>query len=246
MDTAEKSAQLILPGFKENCSVSRGVEIGELLKIRKNAVLYIQPCVSERGKLIADVELKREEDKPRSIDPPTLCSILEIHKRRFGEFKCSRSLGVAKLRFKGKEISIFKSGKLKIQRVLDKEEILKTATSITRLIWGAVVCDICGYPTIACASGKCGKCISERTQQVTLEEIPNAAPLVEGYSALKKAEELGGKHPEAFQKAVNTAEYLALFFIEEAADKETARLGLILLGKAEQLKELAFKNVLSL
>lgn len=232
----ERSAQLVLPRFREDCSVSVGIEVRDLLKVRKEAVLYVQPCVSERGKLMADVELKGE-DGQRLIDPAMLCSILEIHKRRFAELRCSRSLGVAKLKLKGREISIFKNGKLKVQRALDREEILRTANSIARLIWGAVLCDICGRPTIDCVSGKCGRCISEeKAVRVSLAQIPNAALLEAGYSNLRRAEELKsqGRYPE-FERALNTAKYLALFFTVEAADKETARLGLVLLGEAKRL-----------
>ncbi|MEM2907964.1 MAG: hypothetical protein QXP65_02005 [Candidatus Hadarchaeales archaeon] len=233
----EKPAQLILPKFREDCSVSMGIEVRDLLKVRKEAVLYVQPCVSERGKLMADVELRRKEDKQQLIDPTVLCSILEIHKRRFVELRCSRSLGVAKFKLKGREISIFKNGKLKIQRALDREEILRAANSIARLIWAAVICDICRRPTIDCASGRCEQCISEEgAERVSLEEIPNAALIEAGYSNLRKAEELRsrGRYQE-FERALNAAKYLALFFTVEAADKETARLGLALLGEAEKL-----------
>ena len=152
----ETPIQITIPKFRDECSLAKGVEVRDLLKVRKEAVLYVQPCVSERGKLMADVELKREEDRIQLIDPAVLCSILEIHRRRFAELKCSPNLGVAKLKLKGREISIFKNGKLKIQRALDREEILRVANSISRLVWGAVICDICGQPTISCASGKCG------------------------------------------------------------------------------------------
>jgi hypothetical protein len=235
---AKKSNQIIVPKFKDNCSLTKGVEVRDLLKVRKEAVLYVQPCVSERGKLMADVELKREEAKARLIDPPTLCSILEIHRRRFAELRCSPSLGVAKFKLKGREISVFKNGKLKIQRALDKEEILRIANSISRLVWGAVICDICGEPTLNCASGKCGKCIAkEKAITVRLEELPNAALLVEGYSNLRKA--IGTskieRAREEFERALNTARYLALYFTMEAPNKEAASLGLVLLGESERV-----------
>jgi len=233
---AEKLTSIVVPKFKDECSIAKGVEVRDLLKVRKEAVLYVQPCVSERGKLMADVELKREEAKAQLIDPVALCSMLEVHRRRFAELKCSPSLGVAKLKFKGREISIFKNGKLKIQRALDREEILRVANSISRLVWGAVICDVCGEPTINCASGKCGKCIAEeKALTVRLDELPNAELLIEGYSNLRNAVEAlkleGGRNE--FEKALQTARYLALFFAMEAPDKETAGLGLILMGEAE-------------
>jgi len=236
---AETPIQMIIPKFRDECSLAKGVEVRDILKVRKEAVLYVQPCVSERGKLMADVELKREEAKAQLIDPATLCSLLEIHRRRFAELKCSPSLGVAKLKFKGREISIFKNGKLKIQRALNREEILRIANSVSRLVWGAVICDVCGGPTLNCASGKCGKCVAEeKALTVRLDELPNSEPLIEGYSNLRKADEtskLKGAREE-FEKALQTAKYLGLFFMMEAPDKETAGLGLVLLGETERVR----------
>jgi len=233
----EKPIQMTVPKFRDECSLTKGVEVGDLLKVRKEAVLYVQPCVSERGKLMADVELKREEAKAQFLDPATLCSLLEIHRRRFSDLKCSPNLGVAKLKWKGREISIFKNGKLKIQRALDKEEILKVANSVARMLWGAVICDVCGEPTINCAYGKCGKCISEeKATHLQLEELPNGALLVEGRSNLEKAVEASEQgHLEEFERALRAARYLALFFTIEALSKDDAALGLVLLGEAERV-----------
>ncbi|KUO39762.1 MAG: hypothetical protein AVW06_00300 [Hadesarchaea archaeon DG-33-1] len=234
----EKPAQMTVPKFRDGCSLTKGVEVRDLLKVRKEAVLYVQPCVSERGKLMADVELKREEAGAQLLDPITLCSLLEIHRRRFSELKCSPSVGVAKLKWKGREVSIFKNGKLKIQRALDKGEILRVANSVARLIWGAVICDVCGEPTINCASGRCGKCIAEeKAAAVRFEELPNAALLVEGHSNLRKAVE-ASEHGflEEFERALRIARYLALFFTIEAPGKDDAALGLVLLGEAERVE----------
>jgi hypothetical protein len=235
----EKPTHMVVPKFLEECSLTKGVEVGDILKFRKEAVLYVQPCVSERGKLMADIELKREEVDTQALDPATLCSLLEIHRRRFSHLKCSPSLGVAKIVWKGREISIFKNSKLKIQRALDKEEILRVANSVARLVWGAVICNVCGEPTINCASGKCGKCISEeKANNVSLEELPNAALLVEGRLNLEKAvEALEQGALEEFERILRAAKYLALFFTIEASRKDEAVLGLVLLGEAERVED---------
>lgn len=231
--------KIFRPAFVEGCSLAKGVEIRELLEVKKETILYVQPCVSERGKLMADIELGKEEIRAQPfIDPSTLCHLLEIHRRRFAELKCSPNLGAAKLKWKGREISIFKNGKLKIQRALDREEILRIANSISRLVWGAVICEVCGMPTIYCASGKCGKCrLEEKPAPVQLEELPNAALLTEGYINLGKATDASKlkKFREEFEKSLRTAQYLALFFTIEAPSKEDAALGLVLLGEAEQV-----------
>ena len=235
----EKPTHMAVPKFVDECSLTKGVEVGDILKFRKEAVLYVQPCVSERGKLMADIELKREEVDTQTLDPTTLCSLLEIHRRRFSYLKCSPSLGVAKLVWKGREISIFKNSKLKIQRALDKEEILRVANSVARLVWGAVICNVCGEPTINCASGKCGKCIlEEKATNVPLEELPNAALLIEGRSNLEKSVKASEQGvPEEFERALQTAKYLALFFTIEAPRKDEAVLGLVLLGEAERVED---------
>jgi uncharacterized Zn finger protein (UPF0148 family) len=236
----ETQAQIFVPKFESECSISKGVEISDLLKVKKEAILYVQPCTSERGKLMADVELGHT--KSMSINPATLCSLLEMQRRRFSELKCSPHLGVAKFKWKGREMSIFKNGKIKIQRALDRDEILRIANSVARLVWGAVICDVCGMPTLRCASGECGKCIT-KAQKTEIEKPPNAAPLIEGYSNLKKfADEISklekeGQilHPqEDLEKYLQTTRYLALFFATEAAKKDDAALGLILLGEAEK------------
>lgn len=235
----EKPTHMDVPKFVDECSLTKGVEVGDILKSRKEAVLYVQPCVSERGNLMADIELKREEVDTQALDPATLCWLLEIHRRRFSYLKCSPNLGVAKLVWKGHEISIFKNSKLKIQRALDKEEIMRVANSVARLVWGAVVCNVCGEPTINCASGKCGKCISEeKAADVPLEELPNSALLVEGRSNMEKAvKESEHGAPEEFERALQTAKYLALFFTIEALKKDEAILGLVLLGEAEKVED---------
>ncbi|MFH1821596.1 MAG: hypothetical protein ABH852_04050, partial [Methanobacteriota archaeon] len=102
--------QILVPKFRDDCLLSRGIEVKDLPGIRKETVLYVQPCASERGKLMADIELTKEQDA-QFLDPKTLCSLLDIHRRRFAEMRCSEKLGVAKLKWGGREISIFKSGK---------------------------------------------------------------------------------------------------------------------------------------
>jgi hypothetical protein len=235
----EKSSQMVVPKFLDECSLTKGVEVGDILKFRKEAVLYVQPCVSEKGKLMADIELKREEVGTQALDPATLCSLLETHRRRFSHLKCSPNLGVAKLVWKGREISIFKNSKLKIQRALDREEILRVANAVARLVWGAVICDVCGEPTINCASGKCGKCISEeKATSVLLGQLPNAELLVEARSNLEKAvEALEQGAQKEFERTLKTAKYLALFFTIEAQRRDEAVLGLALLGEAERLED---------
>jgi len=218
-----------VPKFREECVLSRGMEVAELVKVRKETIVYVQPCASERGKLMADIELRKEGEK--LIDPETLCFLLELHRRRFAELKCSPGLGVAKLTWKGKEISVFKSCKLKIQRALDQAEILRVANSVSRLIWGAAICEVCGRPAVDCASGECGKC-THGERSVRIDELPNGDLLKKGYAALGRAREFPGEA----ESSIKEAQYLGLFFVTEAAHKGDAVLGLVLLGEARKIE----------
>ncbi|MEW6222696.1 MAG: hypothetical protein AB1476_05260 [Candidatus Hadarchaeota archaeon] len=218
--------EIPVPKFKDSCVLSKGMEVSELVKVRKDTVVYVQPCASEKGKLMADIELKKEEGE--GIDAKTLCYLLDIHRRRFSELRCSPSLGVAKLTWKGKEISIFKSCKLKIQRAIDKEELLRVGNSVSRLVWGAAICEVCGRPALECASGSCGKC-SSGTKVVQVDDIPNGVLLLKGYSELERAREIAGER----EMHVRDAQYVGLFFTTEAAKKEDAVLGLVLVGEAK-------------
>jgi hypothetical protein len=222
-----KGNHLSIPKFRDDCLLSKGIEVRDLIRVRKEAVMYVQPCVSERGKLMADIELTKKSSD-HFIDPETLCSLLDVHRRRFAELKCSRDLGVAKLKWKGREISISKNGKLKIQRALDRDEILRTANSLSRLIWGAAICEVCGQPTINCASGTCGKCALGETVTIQTDALPNAELLHQVYANLEKAQ----KYPDESEDSLRAARYLALFFTAEAPSKEDAVMGLVLLAEA--------------
>jgi len=140
-------------------------------------------------------------------------------------------LGVAKLMWKGREISIFKNGKIKIQRALNREEIIRVANSVARLIWGAELCEVCGQPALNCASGACGKCTQEKRVSIELDELPNAELLQQSQINLQRARKAA---PEEAERLLNMARYQALFFAIEAPRKEDAVPGLVLLAEALQ------------
>lgn len=217
--------EISVPSFVDGCIVSKGVEIHELLNVRKDAILYVQPCASERGKLMADIELSKDIDKD-FFDTKTLCWLLEIHRRRFSELKCSPSLGVAKVKWKGREMSVFRNGKLKIQRAPSREEIVRIANTTSRMVWGAVFCEVCGKPTLECASGECGKCRSGE-HRIKAGEVPNVDLLLQARDGLKAANESPGDLVKLSQKARS----LALHFVEETPDKKVAVAGLALLAE---------------
>jgi hypothetical protein len=218
-----------VPDFVDGCIVAKGVEIRDLLGIRKETILYIQPCASERGKLMADIELSKDIDA-EFFDSEVLCSLLEVHRKRFAELKCSPSLGVAKVKWRGREISVFRNGKLKIQRAPTREEILRVANSTARLVWGAVYCGVCGEPALLCASGECGKCKRGETP-AEVKDLPAGELLQQALNSLKAA----GENPAEAKKLSQKAEYLALHFVEETPDKRSAAVGLALLARVKRI-----------
>ncbi len=225
------SSEISVPRFMDECIICRGTEVIDLLRVRKETVLYVKPCTSERGKLMADIELRRGEGE--YIDSEMLCTLLEIHRRRFSELRCSRNLGVAKLMWKGREISIFKNGKIKVQRALNREEIIRVANSVARLIWGAELCEVCGQPALSCASGACGKCAKEGRVSIKLDEVLNAELLQQSNFNLQQAKKSATEEAE---RLLNMARYQALFFTIEAPKKEDAAIGLVLLAETLQPK----------
>lgn len=249
----DENKKIYAPAFRDDCILNLGIEIDELLKVRKEVIAYFQPCVSEKGKLMADIELKDEKGKSLIIDPSTLCSLLEIHRRRFSSLKCSKGLGVAKFTLKGREISVFQRGKLKIQRALDKGEILKVANSVARLFWGASLCKVCGQPAIYCASGGCGRCTKKSGQVILMKDLWSSAIIVETIDNLRKAFEIASKMKddlifslegeskgvewgtEKFENFMHRAQYLALYLVSEAPSKKDAAFGLLLIGVAREI-----------
>lgn len=227
---------LLVPKFKDGCIVNEGVEVHDLARVKKETLIYVQPCAAERGKLMADIVLSGRKG-PRQIDPLVLCFLLEVHRRRFAEFKCSSSLGVAKFKLRGRDFSVFKTGKIKIQRALTREEILRMTNSVSRLVWGAVACDLCGKPALECAALRCGECSTGESEVLELERLLGAKPLIEASSSLERARVLlKAQGPsEQVKELLHQAKYLALYFMAEAPDKRDASLGLVLLGKVNQL-----------
>ncbi len=205
--------ELVIPRYVDGCVLRKGLEIGELLKIRKQALLYVHPCASERGKLMADVELSEDLEKD-FFDGDTLCKILESAALGFSQFKCSSNLGVAKFVWKGREISVFRNGKLKIQRCVDRSDILRTANRVSRLVWAAAFCDVCKRPALECAADRCGKC-SKGKQAVRVERLPAGELLA---------------HAMKLQDRKRAA-YFVFRFIVESPTKEDAVVGISLLGE---------------
>lgn len=91
-------------------------------------LLIYKPCKDEKNKVMFETEL------PYSINIEKTCNELE----NLGDVKCSVEMGIAMLETEGRNITIFKSGKIVARRVTDKEDgenlLIKVLPKIRRKI----------------------------------------------------------------------------------------------------------------
>lgn len=80
----------------------------------KELVVY-KPCKDEANKIMFETEL------PYEIDIKNTCAELE----KLGSLKCSEEMGIAMLEVEGKNVTIFRAGKIVARRVLDKGDAEK-------------------------------------------------------------------------------------------------------------------------
>jgi pyridinium-3,5-biscarboxylic acid mononucleotide sulfurtransferase len=87
------------------------IDIGTLGDSKKDIVVY-KPCKDEKHKIMFETEL------PYTINMAETCEEL----KKLGEVKCSIEMGIAMLEVEGKNVTIFKAGKIVARRVRDKED----------------------------------------------------------------------------------------------------------------------------
>ncbi len=80
----------------------------------KELVVY-KPCKDEANKIMFETEL------PYEVDIENTCAELE----KLGSLKCSQEMGIAMLEIKGRNITVFRTGKIVARRVADKEDAEK-------------------------------------------------------------------------------------------------------------------------
>ncbi len=78
----------------------------------KSDMVVYKPCKDEKNKIMFETEL------PYEIDIPDTCQELE----KLGEVKCSSQMGIAMMELEGRNVTIFKKGKIVARRVKDKED----------------------------------------------------------------------------------------------------------------------------
>lgn len=78
-------------------------------------LLVYKPCKDEANKIMFETEL------PYEIDIKNTCAELE----KLGHIKCSKEMGIAMLEIKGRNVTVFRTGKIVARRVADKEDAEK-------------------------------------------------------------------------------------------------------------------------
>ena len=103
------------------------LDIGGYGNSKKDIVVY-KPCKDEKHKIMFETEL------PYTINIEETCKELE----KLGNVKCSVEMGIAMLEIQGRNITIFKTGKIVARRVVDKEDaenlLIEVLPSIRRNI----------------------------------------------------------------------------------------------------------------
>ncbi|HID90626.1 TPA: hypothetical protein EYP44_01545 [Candidatus Bathyarchaeota archaeon] len=259
-EPSRRGTVLVLPRFEDACVLSEGVGFDRLIAGEERLV-YVQPCVAERGRLMATINLGEAAGPPRqAFDPAILCSLLGAYRSRLAEVRCSPGLGIGKMRWKGREISLFRRGKIVIRRALNERDVYRTIRFLLRLIWGSVTCGLCGRTAVNCVVNECGRCARapparEKAQTVRLEALLSAPLWTKGYEDLERAAAeisslqdlvaklpVEGPHPPIerlesdFRRYVQRAVHSALLFVIETPERDKAVLGLALMGLAHGLE----------
>lgn len=181
-----KMKDLLIPPLKENCTLFEGSKIDELQKISGEDIVEVSPCVSERGKLMAEIDLSKTR-KEQFLDMDILGLLLSSYEDHFAEMKFSPKLGVARIMWKAHRIYIYQKGKFKIRFAHSREDATKTLNSLLKLIQGSIFCKKCGNPTIECILGKCDVCTESTSPWILhIEDHFNGPLLLKGYESLKE------------------------------------------------------------
>jgi len=107
---------------------------------KKESFLLVSPCISDRTKLLCDVQLLTNRKKTL-FDARVLKRLLENY--GFTDIKVSEELGVAKFNLPEetvKEIIIFDSGRIRIKKAENREDAQRIIKIVTRILWGALLC----------------------------------------------------------------------------------------------------------
>lgn len=189
------------PRFSERCIVQRGPELEDQLKLGTESVALIEHCAAEAGKFTAAATFSPTTSGKPFLDASVLCLIIDAYRNRLAEAKCSSSLGIGRIKWKGRGLLISKDGKVRVRLALSEEDVIRTLKSASRLVWASIICSDCGEPAIQCASGSCSGCLQSETPiknrsmatsldlttSFEVEKLFNGPLLVKGYENIEKA-----------------------------------------------------------
>ncbi|MFW6386143.1 MAG: hypothetical protein ACOCZP_03245 [Candidatus Hadarchaeota archaeon] len=176
--------RVALPDFAGKCVLSRTFGLEDLQISRGEEAVEVSPCASERGKVMVEVDLSGgSEIEFLSIE--VLDLLLSSYENHFTEFKISKKLGFARLKWKAYKIYIYESGKFKIRFAHSREDALRMLNRVLNLIRGSLLCSECGRPSVECALGICGNCLKDDScRNIRLDESFNSPLLIRGYDVI--------------------------------------------------------------
>ncbi len=120
--------------------------------------------MSETGKITAEARLTAGPEgnvnlKYGFYDPVQLCETLNMA-GFLEDIRCSPKLGVGRATIDDKTVLVYKDGRINVRKAKDRQDAVQTIRLVSRILWGAIVCSLCGNAGVDCASGGCEECVS--------------------------------------------------------------------------------------
>lgn len=90
-------------------------------------IVITKPCTDAPGRFIAESSFGRKFDMGR------LCALVKT----IDGAKCSESLGVARLDFKGRTLILYRSGRIDLRKVVDERDARAAMAELESVLSGA-------------------------------------------------------------------------------------------------------------
>jgi len=113
---------------------------------QKKETFIVTPCISEAGLVVVETYLFYDfHSYVDFLDMPLLYQFLAA---MMSSLRFSERLGIASFVWENHEILISSSGKVTVRNALHRKDAEDTLKKISRLSWGACICQECGLTTI--------------------------------------------------------------------------------------------------
>lgn len=234
--------RMILPTYTDGCILSEHSGVDDLQKSGEEGAMEVSPCASERGKVMAEVDLSRGVEGS-FLDMRVLRLLLTSYKAHFSEMKFSEKLGFVRLKWRAYKIYLYENGKFKVRFAHSREDALRVLNRVLNLVRGSLVCSECGEPAVECALDICDNCLGGRhPREIKLEDHFNGPVLERGFVSLAESilwsDDFGksllekGEWPKDVQREIKrglreAVEY-SMNFTLEAKGREEVEMGVIL------------------